>query len=199
MTKSAWPHRIDRLVVASHNPDKIAEIEAILGDVTPPIEVMTGFAWPEIAETEPTLEGNALLKARTVARLTGITALGDDTGLEVAALDGAPGVTTARFAGPDASYAANVARLLAVMGGVAERAARFRTVIAVALPTGKAITVEGVLEGWITERPRGAGGFGYDPVFAVGDCTLAELDIAVKNRISHRALAVRAVREALAG
>ncbi|MDQ3782435.1 MAG: RdgB/HAM1 family non-canonical purine NTP pyrophosphatase [Actinomycetota bacterium] len=199
MTGSAWPHRIDRLVVASHNPDKIAEIEAILGDLTPPIEVMTGLDWPEIAETEPTLEGNALLKARTVARLTGIAALGDDTGLEVAALDGAPGVTTARFAGPDASYTDNVARLLAVMDGVAARAARFRTVVAVAVPTGEAITVEGVLEGWITERPRGEGGFGYDPVFAVGDRTLAELDIAVKNRISHRALAVRAVREALAG
>ncbi|CAN5392624.1 RdgB/HAM1 family non-canonical purine NTP pyrophosphatase [soil metagenome] len=199
MTGSPRAHRVDRLVVASHNPDKIAEIEAILADLSPPITVVRGLDWPDIEETEPTLEGNALLKARTVAAVTGVAALADDTGLEVVALDGAPGVTTARFAGPSATYTQNVTRLLEVMDGLADRSARFRTVVAVATPAGDELVVEGVLEGVITGERRGEGGFGYDPVFLVGDLTLAEMGTEAKNRISHRARAVRAMREALEG
>jgi XTP/dITP diphosphohydrolase len=189
--------RVDRLVVASHNPDKVAEIESILAELSPPIPVVTGLEWPDVPETEPTLEGNALLKARQVARVTGVAALADDTGLEVAALDGAPGVTTARFAGPDASYAANVAKLLEVMRGVTDRAARFRTVVALVTPEGDEVIAEGVVDGWIVDQRRGTGGFGYDPVFLAGERTLAEMGPAEKNRISHRARAIRALREAL--
>ncbi len=199
---SATPARrvhVGRLVVASHNPDKVAEIESILADLSPPIEVVTGLSWPDIPETEPTLEGNALLKARAVARVTGVAALADDTGLEVDALDGAPGVTTARFAGPEATYSTNVAKLLDVMGEVTDRAARFRTVVALVTPDGDELTTEGVVHGRIATERRGEGGFGYDPVFVVGDRTLAEMGSAEKNRVSHRGRAVRAMRELLSG
>lgn len=192
------PVRVDRLVVASRNPDKVAEIESILSGIDPPVDVVTGLTWDEVPETEPTLEGNALLKARAVASATGVAALADDTGLEVAALDGAPGVTTARFAGPSASYADNVAKLLAAMEGIGDRSARFRTVVALVTRDGVEMTTEGTVEGWITTERRGAGGFGYDPVFLVGDRTLAEMGPDEKNRLSHRGRALRAMAALLA-
>jgi XTP/dITP diphosphohydrolase len=181
-----------RVVVASKNPDKVAEVEAILDHVGG-FDVVRGLDWPDIAETADTLEGNALAKARAVAAATGIEAVGDDTGLEVAALGGAPGVTTSRYAGEGASYADNVAKLLAELDGAANRSARFRTVVAMVAPGGAEIVVEGVLEGTITTEPRGGGGFGYDPVFETGGLTLAEIPTEVKNRMSHRAAALRAL------
>jgi len=187
-----------RLVVASKNPDKIAEVEAVLDRLAVPVEIVRGLDWPDVEETEPTLEGNALLKARAVAAATGLPALADDTGLEVDALGGRPGVETSRFAGPEASYDENVTRLLAELEGVADRRARFRTVVAFVAPDGTELTAEGVLGGTITTQRRGAGGFGYDPVFAVGGRTLAEVSLEEKNRISHRARALAAMAERLA-
>lgn len=185
------------VVVASKNADKVAEMEAVLASFDPPITVVRGLHWPDVEETEPTLEGNAVLKATTVAAATGMESVADDTGLEVDALGGAPGVYTARFAGPDASYDDNVARLLEELAGVEDRAARFRTVIALADPDGSVTVVQGTLEGVITTGRRGAGGFGYDPVFEVDGRTLAEIPAEEKNRISHRALALQALASAL--
>lgn len=179
---------IDRLVIASKNPDKIAEIEAVLVGMELVGEVVRGLEWPDVDETEDTLAGNALLKARAVRRATGLAALADDTGLEVAALDGAPGVHTARFAGPDATYADNVAMMLSTMEGVENRAARFVTVMALVGDTE--LVAEGVLEGRIAPSPRGSNGFGYDPVFEVDHRTLAEMPTGEKNRLSHRARAL---------
>jgi len=155
---------------------------------------VTGLEWPEIPEPYDTLEANAIHKARTVVEYTGISALADDTGLEVAALDGAPGVFTARFAGPDANYDDNVAKLLETLKGVAERSAQFRTAVALAYIDGSLVTAEGVLRGRIALERRGTHGFGYDPVFEVEEYanqTLAEIPEDKKNEISHRALALR--------
>ncbi|MDJ0792192.1 MAG: RdgB/HAM1 family non-canonical purine NTP pyrophosphatase [Acidimicrobiia bacterium] len=188
------PHGV---VVASKNPDKIAEIEAVLASVEPPIIVIPGHQWDDVEETEETLEGNALLKARAVVAATGHAAVADDTGLEVEALGGAPGVVTARYAGPDATYDDNVIKLLAELEGFDQRSARFRTAVALVTPTGEELVVEGVLDGTIADGRRGEGGFGYDPVFNVGGRTLAEISTAEKNEMSHRALALRALADAL--
>lgn len=188
------PHGV---VVASKNPDKIAEIEAVLASLEPPIVVIPGHVWEDVEETEDTLEGNALLKARAVVAATGHAAVADDTGLEVDALRGAPGVHTARYAGERATYADNVAKLLADLGDADRRAARFRTAVAVVTPAGEELVVEGVLEGTITLERRGDGGFGYDPIFDVDGRTLAEISPAEKNSISHRALALIALADAL--
>ena len=186
-----------RVVVASKNPDKIREVEAVLERMDHPWEIVRGLDWPDVDETEATLEGNALLKAIAVSEATGLAALADDTGLEVDALDGRPGVLSARFAGPDATYEQNVDRLLADLDGVALRSARFRTAIAFVVPGSEPLIVEGVLEGAITHERRGERGFGYDPVFAVGDQTYAEMSDDEKNEISHRARALRALVAAL--
>ena len=186
-----------RLVVASQNPDKSREVEEVLDSLALPIEIVRGYEWPEVEETEDTLEGNALLKARVVAAYTGHAAVADDTGLEVRALGGAPGVFTARYAGPDASYADNVAKLLGELEGVEDRRARFRTAVALVDPSGEEVVVEGSLEGSIAAEARGTGGFGYDPVFLVDGRTLAEIPPAEKNAISHRAVALQALAGAL--
>jgi len=186
-----------RVVLASKNPDKIREVEAVLVAMDHPWEVVRGLEWPDVDETEDTLEGNALLKARAVSEATGLPALADDTGLEVDALGGRPGVYSARFAGPEASYEANVDRLLQEMEGVEDRSARFRTAIAFVVPGEKPIVVEGVVEGQITDVRRGESGFGYDPVFLVGDRTYGEMTDAEKNEMSHRSRALRALAEAL--
>jgi len=183
------------VIVASQNPDKVAEIEHVLAQLG--IEIVRGHSWPEVAETEPTLEGNALLKARAVVAATGMAAIGDDTGLEVEALGGAPGVFTARYAGPNATYADNVTKLLAELAGAGNRRARFRTAVAFVDPTGEEVVVAGSLEGEIAHERRGTGGFGYDPVFLVGERTLAEMGADEKHAISHRAVALRALRVAL--
>ena len=166
---------ISRAVVASKNADKIEEMETLLVGGQVIGEVVRGLDWPDVVEDAPTLEGNALLKARAVAAATGLPAIADDTGLEVDALDGAPGVHTARFSGPHATYRSNVAALLSALEGADDRTARFRTVVIAILEDGREVIAEGVLEGEITTSHRGSGGFGYDPVFAVGDKTLAEM------------------------
>ena len=186
-----------RLVVATKNPDKLVEVRAVLSEVPGGVEIVEGLEWPDVDETGETLAENAFLKADAVVAATGLAAIADDTGLEVDALDGAPGVHTARFAGSDATYADNRRHLLEAMVGVQDRSARFRTVIALVDPHGTRESVEGVLEGDITEAERGDRGFGYDAVFEVGGRTLAELAAAEKNRISHRAVALRRLLELL--
>jgi XTP/dITP diphosphohydrolase len=188
------PHGV---VVASKNEDKIAEVEALLAALDPSIVVIPGHSWAEIDETEDTLAGNALLKARAVVAATGHAAVADDTGLEVDALDGAPGVQTARYAGANATYDDNVDKMLTALTGVADRTARFRTSVALVTPSGEELVVEGVLEGSIATERRGTGGFGYDPIFEVDGRTLAEIPTEEKNKTSHRALALHALANAL--
>ena len=188
---------IPRLVVASKNPDKISEIEEILRSLSLTDEIVRGLDWPDIEETGRTLKENALIKARAVVEFTGLPVVADDTGLEVDALDGLPGVNTARYAGPGASYEDNVVRLLASMEGVEDRTGRFRTVVALVMPDGVEVTAEGSVEGVITKKRRGGGGFGYDPVFEVDGQTLAEMPAEDKNALSHRARALRALAASL--
>jgi XTP/dITP diphosphohydrolase len=188
---------VTEVVVATKNPDKIPEIEAMLGAVLPDLVIVRGLDWPEVEETGSTLEENALLKARTAAKATGYPAIGDDTGLEVDALDGAPGVHTARFAGPAASYAENRAALLRALAGIDDRSARFRTAAAFITPGGDEIVVTGELAGRIAREERGEGGFGYDSLFEVDGETLAEMGVGAKNLISHRARALTALAAAL--
>ncbi len=182
-----------QLVLATANPDKVAEIRRLL----PGIELLPRpTEVPEAVEDGETLLANALIKARSLVEATGRPAVADDTGLEVDALGGGPGVHTARFAGPDAGYAENVGHLLEVLEGEDDRGARFRTVALVLTPGGSTIWAEGSVEGRIAEEPRGEGGFGYDPVFipSEGDGrTFAEMSEAEKNAISHRGRAFTAL------
>ncbi len=188
-----------RVVVASKNPDKIAEVEAVLGQLG--FEFVRDLEWEDVEETGATLVENALIKAKAVVDATGMAAVADDTGLEVDHLNGAPGVTTARFAGPNATYAENVAKMLAEMRGVTQRNARFRTAVAFVTPDGWEMVAEGALEGAIATEPRGTGGFGYDPIFLDSKTgrTLAEMDDVEKNEMSHRARALRALVDLLEG
>ena len=188
---------IERAVVASKNPDKIAELETLLTRHGIVEEVVRGMEWPDVVEDAPTLEGNALLKARQVARSTGLPSIADDTGLEVDALGGAPGVHTARYSGPDATYRSNVDALLAALRGVEDRTARFRTVVVSILADGAEVVAEGELVGEIALARRGSGGFGYDPVFEVDGRTLAEMGRNQKDLVSHRARAIVALADAL--
>ena len=191
--------RFQRLVVASKNSDKIAEVEEVLESLGIVDEIVRGLEWPDVEETEPTLVGNALLKAQAVVEATGLPAIADDTGLEVESLGGDPGVNTARYAGPDATYDDNVSKLLSALEGIEERDARFRTAIVVVDPaSGRTWTAEGSVEGVITRSRRGEAGFGYDPIFEVDGRTLAEISSAEKHEISHRARAIRAMAEVLA-
>lgn len=183
--------KITRAVVASKNPDKITEVEEILETFGVVGEIVRGLSWPDVEETEPTLEGNALLKARAVVTAVGIAAIADDTGLEIAALGGAPGVLTARYAGPNASYADNVAKLLSELDGVSDRSARFRTAVAFVTPDGTEIVAEGSVEGVISHEVRGDRGFGYDPVFEVDGRTFSEMSLHEKHGVSHRSRAIR--------
>ncbi len=188
---------IPRLVLATKNQDKILEIEAVLSGTGLVAEVVKGLDWQDVEEVGATLEANSLLKARAVVDATGLPAIADDTGLEVAALDGAPGVHSARFAGEDATYQDNVNLLLERLDGVQDRRARFRTVVALVFPDGLEFTAEGSVEGSIALESRGDGGFGYDPVFDVNGRTLAEMSAAEKNSLSHRSLALRALARGL--
>jgi XTP/dITP diphosphohydrolase len=190
---------IPRLVVASQNPDKVREVEALLAPTGLADEIVQGLDWSEVEETGETLEENARLKAEAVTEVTGLPALADDTGLEVPALGGAPGVRSSRYAGSEATYADNVRKLLVEMTGVEDRRARFRTVVALAFPDGALMLAEGTVQGEIIAEPRGSGGFGYDPVFEVGGRTLAEMTPEEKNRLSHRARAIENLVEALGG
>lgn len=188
-----------RVVVATKNADKIPEIEAVLTEVLPDLEIARDAEFPDVEETGTTLEENALLKARSAAAATGLPSIGDDTGLEVDALDGRPGVHTARFAGPNATYAQNREKLLDELVGVTDRTARFRTAVAFVDPDGLEIVVSGAVAGRIAAEERGSGGFGYDPVFEYDGRTFAELGPDFKNQISHRAAALAALARSLAG
>jgi XTP/dITP diphosphohydrolase len=189
---------LPRLVVASGNAGKLRELRALAGSLAAEIVSQSELGVAAVAETERSLLGNALLKARHAARATGAAALADDSGLEVDALGGAPGVYSARYAGEGASDAANNARLLAALAGVPPpRRARYRAVLV--LVTGPddpaPLVAEGSWEGRIATTPRGAGGFGYDPLFLPGEDerSVAELAPAEKNRRSHRAQALAAL------
>lgn len=192
-----------RFVLATANPDKAAEIERILTDAGAPVELAPRPAdVPDVEETGVTLEDNARLKAVALVEATGMPAIADDTGLEVDVLGGAPGVVSARFAGPDATYADNCAHLLERLAGVPaeRRSARFVTVAIARWPDGREVAAFGAVEGRITEAPRGDGGFGYDPVFAAdeaGGATFAEIPAAEKHAISHRGRAFRTLAEGL--
>lgn len=184
-----------KLLVATHNPHKLDEILAIFARPGLVLLSMRDLPdLPEVVEDGETLEANACKKAITLARATGLWALADDTGLEVSALGGEPGVYSARYAGENVSYAANNAKLLHKLAGQADRRACFRSVIALADPGGNCRTVEGRCEGRIAEATRGANGFGYDPVFVPDGFTrtFAELEPEEKNRVSHRGNALRA-------
>ncbi len=189
-----------KLLIASNNPGKVREYEELLAAEALPLELT--FPAQEgldldVVESGATLEENAILKAQAYASASGLPTLADDSGLEVDALGGAPGVRSARYAGPGTGDADRYRKLLAAMEGVPPqgRAARFRCVVAVALPGGCLETAEGRCEGHIGYEPRGEHGFGYDPVFVVdgaGGKSMAELQPEVKNRISHRARAFKA-------
>ncbi len=189
-----------KVLIGTRNPHKLEECRRILGDI-PGIEWLTfrERPFPEVEETGSTLEENARLKAVSLARITGLPTLAEDSGLEVAALGGAPGVLSARFAGVEKDYRANNEKLLALLAGVEDRRARFRTVAVLALPDGRTWMTEGVLEGEIALAPRGSGGFGYDPLFIpLGETrTLAELAPEEKDRISHRRRALERLRPLL--
>jgi XTP/dITP diphosphohydrolase len=192
---------VTTFVLATANPHKAQEMRDILTALGFDVLARPEDA-PDVDETSETLEGNALLKAQALASATGGPALADDTGLFVDALDGRPGVYSARYAGRSASDADNVEKLLAELDGVPDtmRVARFRSVIAVAYPDGGYFTVEGLLEGSIAKSPRGSEGFGYDPVFVPAGAsgrTLAELTAEQKNELSHRGRALRALAEKL--
>lgn len=191
-----------RLVVATRNRGKLAEIAAALEGLGLELVGLDSFPQlPEVVEDGDTFEANALKKAREVAAATGCLTLADDSGLEVAALGGAPGVRSARYAGPGATDEANNAKLMRELTAVPEgsRGATFRCVLAICRPDGRCATCQGALAGSITREPRGAYGFGYDPLFVPEgyDQTIAELGGEVKARISHRAQALAAARRLL--
>jgi XTP/dITP diphosphohydrolase len=192
-----------KLVLATANPDKAREITEVLRGAGLPIELMPRPPdVDEVEETGTTLEENARLKAVALCDATGLPALADDTGLEVDALGGAPGVRSARFAGDDVTYADNVAKLLDVLREVppGDRRARFATVAIARFPDGREVAAIGTVEGNIATEARGEGGFGYDPVFTPdeGDGrTFAEMSAAEKHRVSHRGRAFRTLADGL--
>ncbi len=187
-----------KLLIATHNTGKLREYTQLLADLEiellSPIDI--GMDSVQVEETGDTFEENARLKALTYAQASGLPTLADDSGLEVDALDGRPGVHSARYAGPDATDEDRRRKLLAEMRDVppGRRSARFRCAVALALPDGRVWTADGVCEGEIAFEPRGKGGFGYDPLFIVsGDGrTMAEMAPDEKNLISHRGRALRA-------
>jgi XTP/dITP diphosphohydrolase len=186
------------VVLASANPHKVAELAALLGDR---FEVVPRPAdAPATIEDADSLEGNAIKKAFEIARFCGDAAIADDTGLFVAALDGRPGVRSARYAGDAATDADNVAKLLGELDGVDDRRAEFRTVVALIHPDGTGVTGEGSIPGHITDSPRGTYGFGYDPIFEADEAeglTFAEMPSEAKNDLSHRSRALVSLRLAL--
>jgi XTP/dITP diphosphohydrolase len=192
-----------RLVLATANPDKAREIAAILDGAGLDLDVVPRpDDLPDVDETGHTLEDNARLKAVAISNATGEAAIADDTGLEVDALGGAPGVRSARFAGEEATYADNVDKLILMLRDVPadSRIARFATVALARFPDGREVAAIGTVEGTIAEAPRGREGFGYDPVFvpAEGDGrTFAEMSADEKNRLSHRGRAFRTLADGL--
>ena len=193
---------IRELVLATRNRNKVIELVALLGDLGITIRTLDEFPdAPDVVEEGDTCEANAVKKARAIAESTGLPAVADDTGLEVDALGGRPGVYAARFAGEDATYEENCRKLLRELMGVPreQRTARFLTVAAIALPSDGIRVARGTLDGVIAEEASGTLGFGYDPVFFIPELgkTLAQLSVDQKNTISHRAKAFAKVREIL--
>lgn len=192
-----------RLVLASGNPGKLRELSVILADLGYELHAQSEFGVPEVAETGTTFVENAIIKARHAADLTGLPALADDSGIEVDALDGAPGVYSARFAGADADNAANNALLVEKLRQLpaAERGARYRAVIVLMRHAAdpSPLICEGSWQGIIQLEPAGVGGFGYDPHFFLPElgCTSAQLSAADKNRLSHRGKALAALKQKL--
>lgn len=183
-----------KLVIATRNAHKLEEISAIFDFQG--LEVLSAFDFPDVPdviEDRDTLEGNAAKKAVETAEATGCWAMADDSGLEVAALGGAPGVYSARYAGDECSYAANNEKLLRELQERDDRSAQFRTVIALSDPQGNVQTLGGKCPGKIIKELRGTNGFGYDPLFVPDgyEETFAELDSGIKNKISHRARALQ--------
>lgn len=187
-----------KLVFATNNMHKLEEVSKIVGDNLEIVSLNDIDCHDDIPETADTLEGNALLKARYIKEHYGLDCFADDTGLEVEALDNAPGVYSARYAGPGHDAQANMRKLLLELEGIENRRARFRTVIALLL-NDKEYVFDGVINGIITPDKRGDSGFGYDPVFLPDNYTetFAELGDDIKNKISHRALAVHKLAEFL--
>lgn len=189
-----------RIVAATHNPGKVPEIAALLGE---DYEILTAgqLNLPEPDETETTFAGNAMLKARHAAALSGEVALADDSGMSVAALDGAPGIFSARWAGPGKDFAVAMKKVEDRLEeiGATDRTAWFTSALAVAWPDGPCVVVEGEVHGVLTFPPRGDRGFGYDPIFIPegGDLTFGEMEPAAKEAISHRTRAFAKLRAAL--
>ncbi len=189
-----------RIVAATHNPGKVPEIAALLGE---DYEILTAgqLNLPEPDETETTFVGNAMLKARHAAQLSGEVALADDSGLSVAALDGAPGIFSARWAGPGKDFAVAMRKVEERLEeiGATDMSAWFTSALAVAWPDGPCVVVQGEVHGRLTFPPRGDKGFGYDPVFIPegGDLTFGEMEPAAKEAISHRTRAFAKLRAAL--
>lgn len=189
-----------KLVIATNNAHKLSEIQAVVGDKFEILSLRDIECFDDIPEDSDTLEGNALQKAQYIYERYGCDVFADDTGLEVAALDGRPGVHTARYAYPDRNdTVANVNKILDELSGKNDRRAQFRTVIAL-IYKGETHLFEGKVEGHITTECRGTDGFGYDPVFSPEDTglTFAELGVDVKNTLSHRARAVKKLCDFLA-
>lgn len=189
-----------RIVAATHNLGKVPEIAALLGE---DYEILTAgqLNLPEPDETETTFAGNAMLKARHAAALSGEVALADDSGMSVAALDGAPGIFSARWAGPGKDFAVAMKKVEDRLEeiGATDRTAWFTSALAVAWPDGPCVVVEGEVHGVLTFPPRGDRGFGYDPIFIPegGDLTFGEMEPAAKEAISHRTRAFAKLRAAL--
>lgn len=184
------------IVLATRNVGKAKEFQQLLKDFPVEIKNLTDFGpIPEVEEDGATFDDNAYKKAAFAARVLGLPAIADDSGLEVAALGGAPGVKSARYAGEDATDQENIEKLLGQMEGIRDRSAAFACVISIAVPSGPALTYEGRCEGEITTKPQGAAGFGYDPVFYFPGYgkTFAELTSVEKNRVSHRGKALAQV------
>jgi XTP/dITP diphosphohydrolase len=193
---------MNTIVLATRNRDKAQEFEQLLRGYQVEFKTLNDFpSIPETVEDAGTLEGNALKKAREASQMTGLPSLGDDTGLEVHYLNDQPGVYSSRYAGPGATYEQNCKKLLRVLKGVPprRRMARFRCVLAFVPSAGTEILVEGIVRGAIVEGPRGANGFGYDPLFVPdgGQKTLAELEPEEKNALSHRGKAAENLRKIL--
>lgn len=181
-----------KLVFATNNDHKLHEIRDVLKGNFELLSLKDINLVQEIPENEPTLEGNAMFKAKFINEICGLNIFADDTGLEIEALNGAPGVHSARFAGEDKDFEANIDKVLFLLKDVSNRKARFRTVIALII-NGKEFLFEGIINGMIIQERTGTGGFGYDSVFVPNgsDLTFAEMSLEAKNRISHRAVAFR--------
>ena len=187
-----------QIIFASNNKNKIREIKHVLGNSFTLLSLNDINMEEDIPEDEPTLEGNAIHKARYIFTATGMNVFADDTGLEVEALDGKPGIHSARFAGENKDSDANIEKLLTLLGNATNRNARFRTVIALIIG-GKEYLFEGIIRGTIITKKKGREGFGYDPVFVPEgkNMTFSEMDLNEKNKISHRAQAFEQLKSFL--